>query len=86
MQYRGARLIHYKVKARVFEPCSEYFLEKEQFSDRTEDVLNPRDWNGLVLMAAVRRRLWVADCDEFDPVRFTHFSLHPSMTTEFSFI
>lgn len=33
----------YKVKARVFEPCSEYFLEKEQFGNGTEDVLNPRD-------------------------------------------
>jgi len=55
------------------EPCSEYFLEKEQLGNGTEDILDPRDWNGLASMAAIHRcRFWVgerqhvADCDEFD--------------------
>jgi hypothetical protein len=38
----------YGAKARVFEPCSEYFLEKEQFGNGTKD--NPKrkrlEWVG----------------------------------------
>jgi hypothetical protein len=37
------------------KPCNENFLEKEELGNGIEDILDLRDWNGLVSMAVIHR-------------------------------
>ena len=77
----------YEAKARVLNHAVSTWLERELSENRTEHILDPRDWHGMVSMAAVHcRRLWLGKRQHVANRHKSHLYVHPHTLPRFRFI